>query len=265
MILSNSVFGLYHIIALVISIGAIVAGCIFGRKLSFNKALTILLIIGVASELIKVCSYIMANEETLNGYLPKTDLPFHLCSIQIILMIILKLTKNENLKHTIISFMIPTCLIGGFAALILATSSSLNMPVITVQYFMYHSAIIWFAIFNLLSDEFKLDIKGYINTILLLLAVFLIAIYLNSWIYDGRVDSNGVVKTSINFMYVVAPPMDGLPFLTKKYGWLVYIVHYASLAIVCVTLCYLKPIINYFKNRKNNEEVKEEKIETENN
>ena len=73
------------------------------------------------------------------------------------------------------------------------------------------------------------------------------AIYINSIVYDG--------SDKINFMYVVSPPVDGLPFLTEKYGWFVYIMHYACLVLFCVTMCYIKPIITAIKEKLNNKKL----------
>ena len=73
------------------------------------------------------------------------------------------------------------------------------------------------------------------------------AIYINSIVYDGT--------DKINFMYVVSPPMSGLPFLTEKYGWFVYIMHYACLVLFCVTICYIKPIITAIKEKVNNKKL----------
>ena len=58
-------------------------------------------------------------------------------------------------------------------------------------------------------------------------------------------------------MYTVAPPQDGLPYLNLNQGWLMYIIKYASVAILAVLLTYIKPIIDFFKNlkNKNNEEL----------
>jgi hypothetical protein len=59
-----------------------------------------------------------------------------------------------------------------------------------------------------------------------------------------------------------------LPFLNEKYGWLVYIAHYACLILLCVTLCYLKPIIVGIKTKvgakslSQGSEVEEEKTES---
>ena len=68
-----------------------------------------------------------------------------------------------------------------------------------------------------------------------------VAIYINSIIADG--------SNNINFMYVVSPPQSGLPYLTEKYGWLVYIVHYACLILFALTMCYIKPIIVAIKEK----------------
>ena len=199
----------------------------------------ILLAIGAVSETLKLCTYIVKNEETFGGYLPKTDLPFHLCSMQLIFMVVLVLSKSERVKRALYSFMLPTCLIGGIAALALPTSSSLSMPVITVQYFLYHASIIVFAVYLYITDEFRPEFRDYTSACLLLFAAFFVAVYLNGWINDYH--------HPINFMYVVAPPVEGLPYLNKDHGWLTYIVHYAALAYVCVTLCFIRPVSKKIK------------------
>ena len=76
------------------------------------------------------------------------------------------------------------------------------------------------------------------------------AIYINSIVYDG--------VSNINFMYVVSPPQSGLPFLTEKYGWLVYIVHYAFTVLFGITICYIKPIIAAIKARGTKVEMQDQ-------
>lgn len=240
----NPTFGTRHVIVLLISVAFIVFSVLFiaRKKLSLSTVNKLLLLIGIISESIKVIYYIISNEAEYNGYLPKTDLPFHLCSIQILFVVILNLTKNENVKKALYSFMLPTCLLGGFFALLLPTSSARNQIIVTIQYFLFHSSIIVFAINLLITKEIKFTVKDYRNSLIILFAFFFIAIYLNSWIND--------YEHAINFMYVVAPPQDGLPFLNKDHGWAVYMAHYAITAITCVTLCYIAPIINAIKTKK---------------
>lgn len=256
MFFDNGLFHFKHIVILAVCAIAITLFTIYAiKKIKIEQFHRILLIVGVISETLKCFTYICVNEDTLGGYLPKTDLPFHLCSIQLILILILNLSKNENLKHLLHGFMVPTCMIGGFFALLLATDSSRNLWVITIQYFLYHSTIIAFAIYLLANKAIKFTIKDYRNTIFLLFGIFLCAIYLNSWV-SYKLDDG--TFANINFMYVVNPPVDGLPFLNKSHGWLVYIIHYVSLSLTCITLTYIKPIIEFFKSKK---EANVEKVE----
>lgn len=247
-------FGVKHIVALIISILYIVGGYFLIRKLKQKTVISIALGIGIVSEIVKIFSYIIANEEKLGGFLPKTDLPFHLCSIQIIFLLILILVKHEGIKRVLISFMIPTCLLGGIIALFLPTNSALNMWPITIQYFLYHSSIAIFALRFLLDKEYKLTIKDYIHCLEVFLVVFFFAIYINSIVNDG--------ESKINFMYVVNPPMDGLPYLNKNGGWLAYILKYIALVLVLATLVYIVPIIKFFKGLAL--KSKQEKTEIEN-
>ena len=236
-------FGTKHCIILAICVVSAVVAVFFGRKQPLDRLAKILLGVGMTSEFIKIFYYILANEATHGGILPKTDLPFHLCSIQIIFTAVLVYGKSDKFKELLLSFMIPSCLLGGLAALLIPTSSSLTGGwILSVQYFGYHVAIICFALILLISAQPKLTIRHYFNCLKFTVVLLLVAIYINSILYDG--------VSNINFMYVASPPQNGLPYLTEKYGWLVYIAHYAGLVIFCITLCYLKPIFQALQ-RKN--------------
>ena len=239
----HGLFGTKHLIILAVSIAIIVTLSFFLKKLSLATCSKILFFVGIASETVKIFYYILANEEKYGGILPKSDLPFHLCSIQIIFIAIVNYSKNEKLKKFLQSFMLPSCLFGGIAALLVATSSSLNGGLaITVQYFLYHVAIILYAIKLFISEEFKLELSCYFNCLKFLVILMFFSIYINSILYDYGV-------SNINFMYVASPPAENLPYLNEKDGWFAYILRYALLIIVAVTGCYIKPIVNAVKNR----------------
>ncbi len=245
-------FGLKHIITLIISAILVVGLFIFSKKLKFQTICKVMFYVGIISETIKIFFYIIKNEQEYGGVLPKTDLPFQLCSIQIILVALVTFSKNENFRRFLLSFMFPSCLFGGIAAILIPTSSSLNFWTITFQYNLYHIALIVFALSICTNKEFKLTMKDYFNCLKFLLLLMFFAIYINSMVYDG--------VSNINFMYVVSPPVDGIPFLTERYGWLVYITHYACLVLFCISICYIKPIINAIKlkfGKKDKDSIKE--------
>ena len=237
----NGLFGTKHIIIIIASIALIVGLFLVSKRLEFKSICKILFYVGIVSEFVKIFYYILANEEEYGGILPKTDLPFHLCSIQIIFIAIINVSQNEKLKRFILSFMLPSCLFGGIAAILIATSSSLNAWVITFQYFLYHIALVIFALNIFVSKEIKLTVKDYFNCLKFLLLIMFFAIYVNSILYDGN--------PKINFMYVASPPQDNLPYLNENNGWLSYIIRYAILVVVAVTLCYVKPIFEAIKHK----------------
>jgi hypothetical protein len=239
----HSIFGTKHLILVIVCAALIVGLFLLSRKLRFQTVCRAMLYVGIVSETVKIFYYIIHNEATHGGILPKTDLPFHLCSIQILFILVVNLTKNEKIKRFFLSFMFPSCLLGGIAAILIATNSSLNGTwVITAQYFLYHVAIVVLALNICTNKELKLTVKDYFSCLKFLLALFFFATYINSIVYD--------YASNINFMYVASPPQSGLPFLTEKHGWLVYIIHYACLVLFCVTMCYLKPIIVAIKAKK---------------
>lgn len=248
----HDLFGTVHLISLAICLPIIILSIFISKKIKLATVIKILLIGGIISETIKVFFYVIHNIDKFDGwgYLPKGDLPFHLCSIQIILIIILYFSKNENLKKLLMSFMLPTCLIGGFAALLIATYSSRNFPIITIQYFGFHTMIVCFAIFLLRTNEVEFTVKDYIHSLVMLFACFFVAIYLNSWIRDG--------DNSVNFMYVSGPPQEGLPYLNLNQGWFVYILRYFALALLCDTLVYIVPIIKWIKGKAKKNKLVEE-------
>ena len=255
-------FGTKHLILIAACAAVCALLCVFLRKTELKKWFRLLMYVGIVSETIKVFYYILANESLYGGYLPKTDLPFHLCSIQLIFIALLNFTKSEKLHRTLMAFMVPSCLVGGVAAILIPTSSSLGNPIITFQYFTYHTVIVAFAVCLLLkSDEIGWTVKDYATALKMLAFMGFIAIYINSMTYDvveytveGGEKAVSFVNR-VNFMYVVDPPVKGLPFLNKDHGWLVYFMHLAATGVIAVTLCFIKPIVRAIFGKKAEEEA----------
>ena len=252
----HKMLGTKHIILLIISAVLIIALYLLSRKLKHQTLCKILFGLAIVCEIIKTFFYISNNESSHNGILPKTDLPFQLCSIQLIFIAIVLFTKKESVKRLILSFMLPSCLFGGIAAIAIPAYSSLNHWIITIQYFSYHIGLIVFALHLFKCKEYKWTAKDFVNCLIFLVCILFFAIYINSIVDDG--------SHTVNFMYVVAPPQDGLPYLNKDQGWLAYMLKYASLVIVCVSLCYIKPIITWFKSKSKKSTIVNENQETEN-
>lgn len=230
-------FSTEHFLWLALCAALIVAGTLLAvkKKLSVSAALTILCIFCVASEVVKIFC-VLISEQRSNDYgvfIKETDLPFHLCSMQIIFAFVAKFTKKESLRNFIIPFMIPTAALGGLAALMIPTITCAFTNVRTYQYFLYHAALIWFAVVMICRSGLKLDFKAYGNTLLTLGVLVWITFYIN-----------GMFQNT-NFLYLSEPPMDGLPILNMDNGWFVYFISYMGVAITLITLFFLPFWVRY--------------------
>lgn len=91
----HSLFGTKHLLILAVCALAVCLGVIAVRKWPLRRMCRVLLHIGVVSEITKVIYYILANEAKYDGILPKSDLPFQLCSLQILFSLIFVCTEKE--------------------------------------------------------------------------------------------------------------------------------------------------------------------------
>ncbi len=220
-----------HFIWLGLCAAMIIGGTVFAKKkkLSLTAMLNILCVCSILSEIVKIFCVLIEGQR-VNDYgvfIKETDLPFHLCSMQIIFAFVARLTKNTKTRDVILSFMMPTAALGGFAALMIPTITCAFTNVRTYQYFLYHAALIWFAAAVIANGEVKLDFKAYKNTLLILGGLVWITFYIN-----------GMFQNT-NFLYLSEPPMDGLPILNMDNGWLVYFLSYMALAVTLITLFFL--------------------------
>ena len=238
-------FSTLHFIWLAICAVAIVTSSLvtIKKRLSLQTGLTAMCVACVLSEVVKIfCVLISEERKNANGvFIKETDLPFHLCSLQIFFAFIARLTKKENLRNFLLVFMIPTCALGGVAALLIPTITCAFTNVRTYQYFLYHAAIIWFAAFAVGRSGVKLHFKAYLKMLAMLLSIVFITFYINGFFQNT------------NFLYLSEPPMDGLPILNMNNGWLVYFVSYMALALLLITL-FFAPFWIYYKVKSKREQ-----------
>ena len=229
------------------------------RKASLDRVLTTTLTIAILSETAKMTGVIelvpSQNGELLLPYLPMNHLPLHFCSIQILLIIAVKLIKSKKKRETLLAFMAPTCVLGGIMALLMPSIFTTTISVeqaftsiMSYQFFIFHTMIIAFGIIIAKSDWVEWDKKHYKNTVLLVYLLGFISIYLNSILasptyVDGKLVS---VDFWTNFFFTYQNPI-GIK-LTAIWQWYVYLAIIMALTALLVYLFYW-PLIR--KNKKN--------------
>ena len=90
------------------------------------------------------------------------------------------------------------------------------------------------------SNARNIALCAIITALAVLLLLVLVMLYVNSIL--------SVYNT--NFMYLVRPPMENLPFLNLNAGWYVYFMHVLSLGAVLISLFHLPFILAEKRKRK---------------
>ena len=239
-------FTLSHFIWLGLCV-AFIGGMLFAAlkfKFSFKTATVITAIFSLASELCKIFTHIEdvtdSDGNVIGGVLDPGALPFHLCSILIFVIFYLVFAKDSKRIELIKSFIVPVAILGGTMALLIPTSGVDFAKPFAYQCFVYHSVIIWFALYLLCTKQVSLNLHSYRNNMAILITLVFVMIWVNSFLSTYNT----------NFLYVVRPPMENLPLLNMNNGWLIYFLTLLGVAFVLFSLFHLPFILKDIKHSK---------------
>lgn len=246
-------FSTVHLIWLTISLIIIFISLktIKDRSVTLDKLLTIACVICIVSEVIKVFSSMQlvpsADGTTMYPYMLPQHLPFHLCSIQIIIIFYVKFTKNTRVREMLLAFLYPTCIIGAVLALIMPsifTGGTLELTQafthpLAYQYFLYHSMLIILGVGVIITKEVDIRRKHYFTTIGILGILAFISVYLNSMMADPTYVSGELMHVDYtpNFFFTVKLPFDIV--YTEIWQWYSYFGFIVIAAIIIIALFYL--------------------------
>ena len=231
-----------------------------------KKLLLVFLILGAASEIIKVVSVmrivpvvdpviIEEGGKAALSYIPRGEytpimgaehLPFELCSLQLFFAAACYFLKNEKARHFLYALMYPTGVIGGLLGIVMASITAYyNTPAEYFssarvwQFFIYHSMVVLLSIYIGFSKECGLRLREYKNAVIGLIALDVPTFYLNSVLSSEIYVNDKLVGVThrINFFSSYVNPL-GLP-LTETWQWLVYLAIRAAIALLSVLLFFL--------------------------
>lgn len=150
-------------------------------------------------------------------HLNPQSLPFHICSILLFIAVV------------------GTC--GGIAAILIPTYGVEFNVANVYQCFMYHATLTWFSLYLIRFKHANLGMQAFKNNLVVLFALLIFNLYMNSIlaVYDT------------NFMFIVRPPLEGLPFLNLNHGYYIYLFRVIMLGVIGLSLFHLPFIV---KERK---------------
>lgn len=258
-----------HFIWLAICIISIVLFTFLIKKFkpSFNLIFTIAVILCALSETTKMFSVIKFDYigQDLVPYIQNQHLPLHLCSIQIVFIVIVRfMNPNNKIRSALLGFMYPTFIIGASLALLIPTIFESSVPIekaffhpLAYQYFLYHAMLVTLGIYIMTSNKFNIQPKHYLTTMMILGLLGLMSLYLNSVFAHMTYDIEKEVFDllySPNFFFTAISPIPGI-HITERWHWYLYIIAIVFIAFASISLFYIPIFIKYSKNKKTNAET----------
>jgi len=168
------------------------------------------------------------------------DLPFHLCSLMIFAVPFVTFAKDGKAKSILIDFIAAMGVLGSIAAILIPTNGTAFNTIFAYQCFVYHAGLLWFALYLIIAGHARLGLRAWGRSCAILLGLVFAMLYINS----------ALSVYGTNFMYVVRPPMESLPFLNLDHGWYVYFAHLLSAGSILVSLYHLPFIIHEAARKK---------------
>ncbi len=253
----TTMFSWQHFVWLFISLILIVFFLVLYRKKRphFNKVLNYCLVVCFLSEFTKVFSTIemvpSADGSIIYPYIPMNHLPLHLCSIQILMIVYVRFTKNEHMKDNLLAFMYPGCILGALAALAMPSIFSTSIRVdqafthpMAYQFFLYHTMLIILGFIIAWSGEVDWSWKDWRNCLIIIAIMGFVSLYVNS-MFAQPTYVDGVLQHVDfwpNFFFTYQNPL-GIK-LTKLWQWHVYLVILCSVVAILTFICYYPVIRN---------------------
>ena len=247
------------ICACVIAVGYIACRI---RKPREDSLLRLCLALGVLSEAIKLFSvirilpmvevavkgealdYIYAGQYT--PYLEMADLPFELCSLQIVFIAMMLFSKTLAWRSRLRALIYVTSVIGGLMGIVLAQVTvdySAVREYFTSariwQFFLYHSMVVILGLYMGFGPDSDVSLRSFKSTMGLLLMMDITTFYLNS-VFSQPVYRAGKptgILYRVNFFSSYVNPL-GLA-LTEKWQWLLYLLIRLALASALIALLLL--------------------------
>lgn len=216
-------FTITHIITLIVAV-LIVVGLYFILKNKSEKTQTIVLFILSLSGIAAIIYNLVAWDS------PLEYLPFHMCSINAMLLPIAVLTKNKQLCNLLLLW----CAGAGMALVMNMADAELFSWVFNFYYFP-HVLELGIPILLFALGHSKMDYKCLPYTLLITLGIYTVVHFINLGINSYAI-ANNIVDWSgniiqVNYMFSITPTN---PILQIMYNILPYSYWYMLLCIVVV-------------------------------
>lgn len=237
-----TMYGVFHIISLVVVIGLTALLCWKCRDCSpktFKWIVASAWIIMVVLEIIKqlVFSFHFDGNKVYWQY-EWHAFPFHLCSAPLYVLPFIAFKKHGKFRDCIMSFITTFVLFGGLSTMLIPATVFVEYGMVNIQTMVHHGAQIVLGIFILVHERKRLNLKFFLSSLYVFAVLFVMALSLNLIMKQ-------VITDPFNMFYISPYYPCMLPLLDIVYANVPYAVFLLIYIIGFVLVAFLTYLIVY--------------------
>ena len=220
-------YGTFHLLFLIFGFGGSAALAYALRRCGEVCCRRILLGVGIFLILCESYKQLFYYYVIGQGSILWQVFPFQLCSIPMYLCLATNLTRSENARSAIYTFLCTYNLLGGFLALLEPSSISHEYWTLTLHGFAWHTLLVFIGLLLILSGNGPKSFKDFWRATVLFLLLCGIAFCINLAFFDA---SNGKIN-----MFFVGPANNTIVVfkdIASRFGW------YAATALYIPCVCF---------------------------
>lgn len=228
-----TLYGWYHILCFVVTIGLCVLVCFKARKLTdkqFNMILGLSGVLLLLLELYKQLQYsydYVSDTWSYQWY----AFPFQFCATPMYLLVLASLLKNGKVKESLCSYLATYALFAGTAVMFYPGDVFIRVIGINIQTMVHHGGMVVIGVFMYVSGRVKLSHKTVLKALPTFCACLGLAMVMNI-LYAQFGDPNQAFN-----MFFVSPYYPcTLPVLSSIYGKVPYPI-FLAIYIFGFTVC----------------------------
>ena len=253
-------YGWFHILSLVLIIGAIAALIVFARDASdkkFRRIVLITWIIMLAFEIYKQIIYTFrVSDGTLEISYQWYSFPFQFCSSPLYVLPFIALLKDGKVRNAFMAFASTFMLFGGLAVMIYPNDVFCPTIGINIQTMIHHGFQLGIGIYIAVYNRKKLSIKFMWPAVIVFACFAVVAIALNEIVHAAVPDQ------TFNMFFISRHHACTLPILSTFYSdpsnpmlpypafLILYLIGFCFVALVIYTFEWLLIVKTTNKNAK---------------
>ena len=244
-----TLFGWFHIMWLVLSIGGAIIMSLWHRKHPADRQRKVLLIttlIVIVLEIYKQLNYSVGYADGLSWDYQWYAFPMQFCSTPMYVGLLAALTKKGRIHESACAYMTTFSLFAGAAVMAYPGDVFIRTIGINIQTMVCHGSMIFLAIYLMATGYVKIGFKTVLKAVPVFAACLVLAMGLNEWAFQS-----GLLETESFNMFYISPHQPGhLPIYSNvqavvPYPWslVLYIIGFAAAAYVMQLIAMLVRLI----------------------